>query len=539
MATNEEIPNDNVDDKIDNKIDDKIDDNVDDNVDNNDDNANMETIVIENEQLKKENGELIIKLKKKDKEIFNLEEALTTLHEELKFLESKEVQSVAKDLAKKNRKLTVQLERERTRCGQLNLDIDRLKSELETFSHHNLSPKKIVEPLSFSKRPSDNIISSKSDQSVSSKKEELLQQKLNKIRDELSGHKEIIKKLKNIIKKEIGNNKMDLSLTKINEMIRDNSSWKGRAEKIAILQNKLSEKKREIELLNDINNIGIKKNKNLNKNDEHILKIGQISTERMKKYENAQLEIENLNKLNNELGETLKYKTSRIRGLEINTSKLKKKLDFFVDKSKTDDSLIETLQNQLNEQLKLENSLNKKEKLLNKNNTEIITFKKEIDKQNKKMSILNETIDSMKDKILNLTQERTNIFKEMFENFNNDNKLYQIKLLKIENNKQKDIILSYKKNLNNLQKKLSRKSSPRDDNNLDSISSSKLLKEKLKTLNQEQQLIKASYLSIIQSKEIEIQSLQSMLKEIQTLHENSITQLTKQLKQIKLDLFIV
>eukprot|EP01083_Nonionella_stella_P253583 872432_1 len=55
----------------------------------------------ENRKLKEENKIIVEKLKQKQNEIVNLEEALTTLHEEVKFLESQEVQSVAKDLAKK------------------------------------------------------------------------------------------------------------------------------------------------------------------------------------------------------------------------------------------------------------------------------------------------------------------------------------------------------------------------------------------------------------------------------------------------------
>merc|ERR1719474_2332380 len=69
----------------------------------------------ENQELRSQNKEITAKLIAKEKEIATLEEALTTLHDELKFLESQEVQSVAKDLAKKNRKLSVQLQRERNR----------------------------------------------------------------------------------------------------------------------------------------------------------------------------------------------------------------------------------------------------------------------------------------------------------------------------------------------------------------------------------------------------------------------------------------
>merc|ERR1719295_890208 len=107
----------------------------------------------ENQELRNENAIITQQLKSKQKEISTLEEALTTLHEELKFLESQEVQSVAKDLAKKNRKLSVQLQRERNRAAQTHIESQRLKSELESYSHHNFSPKKVVEPLSFSHRP--------------------------------------------------------------------------------------------------------------------------------------------------------------------------------------------------------------------------------------------------------------------------------------------------------------------------------------------------------------------------------------------------
>merc|ERR1719295_1998653 len=107
----------------------------------------------ENQELRNENAIITQQLMSKQKEISTLEEALTTLHEELKFLESQEVQSVAKDLAKKNRKLSVQLQRERNRAAQTHIESQRLKSELESYSHHNFSPKKVVEPLSFSHRP--------------------------------------------------------------------------------------------------------------------------------------------------------------------------------------------------------------------------------------------------------------------------------------------------------------------------------------------------------------------------------------------------
>ena len=146
----------------------------------------------------------------------------------------------------------------------------------------------------------------------------------------------------------------------------------------------------------------------------------------------------------------------------------------------------------------------------------------------------------MKDKICNLTQKRTDDFAALFETFDNDDKLYQIQLLRTETEKQKDIILTYKKNLKNLQKRLSRKSSPRGPETNRSSSSSKTktmkvsqLKEKMDAMTQEQQLIKASYLSIIEGKEQEIEICRKMLKDQGDIHKDSVKELKQHIEKMK------
>ena len=137
-----------------------------------------------------------------------LEEALTTLHEELKFLESQEVQSVAKDLAKKNRQLTVQIERERTRNTKLRIESEKLKSELKTYSHHHLSPRKVVQRLSFSEKPLIN--DDDKDNKNNNKEFEKLNEKLIFTRNEIKKYKDINNKLKNALKKETGDDKLNM-----------------------------------------------------------------------------------------------------------------------------------------------------------------------------------------------------------------------------------------------------------------------------------------------------------------------------------------
>merc|ERR1712130_263718 len=254
-----------------------------------------------------------------------------------------------------------------------------MESELEKFSHHHLSPKKVIEPMSTQisiKHPPEYNLEKmeekdEKDSKHKDKKEEKdkdkeeitkLKQKLRRSQNEALKHKDTIKKLNNALKKEIGDDSKD-----INEIIRDGGSWKGRSEKIAILNNKLKETKRELELFNDIGRVKRK----INKNDEHRNNISQMAAERVKQFENAQIEVEKLQDLNTELKEVIKAKNCRITAIESNLSSMRKKFAFFTQKSKTDDSLIETLQSQLNGQLKLETTLNKKQKLLKKNSNEI------------------------------------------------------------------------------------------------------------------------------------------------------------------------
>ena len=508
----------------------------------------------ENEELRRENAEIVVKLKEKETEIATLEEALTTLHEELKFLESQEVQSVAKDLAKKNRKLSVQLQRERNRAAQTHIESQRLRSELESYSHHNFSPKKVVEPLSFSHRPltersergdvGSNEDGARDPEKGQDPKESVemdlqkMKSKLVATKNQLAMTKDLHNKMKMALQRELGVDTLDLKT--IHDIIRDGGSWKGRSEKIALLQSRLDATKRELELMNDIGRGARAQNENVvrSKNEEHKHQISQIAMERMKQYESAQEEIERLDQTVDELRGLVKAKNSRIKGLENTASSSRQKLQFFVKKSKSDDSLIETLQSQLNQQLKLQNALTKKEKALNRSNTQMTSLSETIKTQNAKIELLNQTIDEMKSKILEQSQQRTDRLEKLFSRWNDDDKNYQIGLLKSENETQKDVISSYKKNLVALQKRLSRKASPREQPPITTGRTAKnskvlQLREKMDAMNQEQQLVKASYLSIIEGKEQEIAICRKMLKDQDNIHQNAITDLHAQIQEIK------
>merc|ERR1719242_1406322 len=90
--------------------------------------------------------------------------------------------------------------------------------------------------------------------------------------------------------------------------------------------------------------------------------------------------------------------------------------------------------------------------------------------------------------------------------------------------------------LKNLQKRLSRKSSPTPESNRSSKTKTmkvSQLKEKMDAMTQEQQLIKASYLSIIEGKEQEIEICRKMLNDQGRIHETSVKELKKHIENMK------
>eukprot|EP00488_Nonionellina_sp_1-RS-2012_P001151 TRINITY_DN1829_c0_g1_i1.p1 TRINITY_DN1829_c0_g1~~TRINITY_DN1829_c0_g1_i1.p1 ORF type:complete len:105 (-),score=29.51 TRINITY_DN1829_c0_g1_i1:21-335(-) len=97
--------------------------------------------------------------------------------------------------AKKNRKLSVELERERNRCAQIQIESDKLKSGLATFSHKS-SPKKMKPNTNTNTKTKTNI---EHDAIVNK-----LKQKVIRSQSETLQCKDIIKKLNIALKKEIG-----------------------------------------------------------------------------------------------------------------------------------------------------------------------------------------------------------------------------------------------------------------------------------------------------------------------------------------------
>jgi len=523
------------------------------------------TLFEQNQTLQQEHTSMTSKLKAKEDEIVHLEEALTTLHEELKFLESQEVQSVAKDLAKKNRRLTVHLERARSRTAQLEIEKKRLLSELERYSHHHLSPRKTVEPLAFSHRELDANdddnnnknadtaadLEEEEDKSVEvqnkkdkddreSRKEhyknelQVLTHKWLSAKNENIKHKDAIKKLKLVIRKELGlTEKDDISMTKVNDMLRETASWKGRAEKVAILQSKLDDVTKQMEMLGAVSASSTADKPD--RNDAYKQQIARMSVQRAREFENAQIGLSKLNDVCDELRQTIKGKSARISGLEKDASSFRNKLSFFVEKSKNDDQLIEKLYAELEKTNALKMELAKKQKTVQKKTSTLQALQQQTTAQAEEIKSLQHRLQASECELQSMKESKVEQLQQCLQKFNEDEKQHEINVLKAENGKLTQLIATYKQNLSSLQKRLSRKASPRMDNSRGAHSNNTILqlKDKMQTMIQEQQLIKASYLSIIQGKNDELEICQKMLDEQRSLYQHGMAQLNQQFEDIK------
>ena len=225
-------------------------------------------------------------LSEKTQEIIKLEEALTTLHEELTFLESQDVQSVAKDLAKKNRDLNVSLQRERKKNASLKIEMQKLQQELQAYEHYHVSPKKMVEPMGFSKKtstiekppnnhknsmtttilPSIKNNNNNNNDTINTQQYDIsddinnneqpidFENEINNWKDKYDNMRQKYLECKNTLRQTKDENmKLQLALrreigddTPFTEILKNGGTWKGRAENIALLKMKLSDYKAKI-----------------------------------------------------------------------------------------------------------------------------------------------------------------------------------------------------------------------------------------------------------------------------------------------------
>eukprot|EP00494_Astrolonche_serrata_P006577 UN06601 len=160
-------------------------------------------------------------LASKEETIDNLQDALITLKQELEYIERQPVQTVAKDIAKKNRNLNILLRRERNSIRDLE---KRLEEQSKSILELTTNQEKQETVNGSSKTTTKKKNEWKSKYSKMSEKYLLVQGEIGRVKAELN-------KTKAVLAKEIGDGTTDL-----NSLLKDDSGWRGRCEHIAILK---------------------------------------------------------------------------------------------------------------------------------------------------------------------------------------------------------------------------------------------------------------------------------------------------------------
>ncbi|ETO28695.1 hypothetical protein RFI_08436 [Reticulomyxa filosa] len=212
---------------------------------------------------------------------------------------------------------------------------------------------------------------------------------------------------------------------------------------------------------------------------------------------------------------------------------MRQKLNFFMEKSKGDDLLIEKLQTELDSKRKIELIWGKQEHKIMEKERCIQQLQSELEAYIAEKKILQEQISNMKIKLDMSSRERFQEFERLINIHKNDQKQHEIHLLKSENEKHKEIITLHIKTIKSLQNTLNKRWCYLFIPSLVFFYFTlTAFKEKLQTLAQEQSLVKTSYLSIIHEKEEELELCKHLLEEKNCAYERSVASLNIWEKQI-------
>ncbi|XP_028033792.1 coiled-coil domain-containing protein 13-like [Bombyx mandarina] len=323
-----------------------------------------------------ENNELRKCVYTKDQEIKELNKTIKDLNQRIRDLISGSGPAISSksagvisakitDLCKQNRHLVAELEGYKTK----NAALERKIMQLDILNKENEKLEACLCKEDFQDGSSDEL------------KE--LNTKLAAVNKKLYDSKNRNLELKNdilvatkILQQELGD-----KFTSIKELQNDLAGWKGRAQQILLLQSRVNELEEKLN--------GKQKDMIEVKRKDQSQIIRELEMKRKKDVDLAMKELEVLKEENQDLKRKLDGSRCRIRNLECDVTTIRQKMQTFVEKSKHDDMLINEQRNQLkNSELYYQEILKENSSKMNKMNTEINEYQKQIKNTDAKIDAL-------------------------------------------------------------------------------------------------------------------------------------------------------
>lgn len=394
--------------------------------------------------------------------IEKLQDALVTLKEEIDFLEKQPVQSVAKDLAKKNHTLRLQSSRERDRALILEREKVQIQKELEELR---------------SEIQSKTTVKSSAEEEWKTKFSRA-QDRLGKMRVELSQSEIYCKKLKAALKKEIGKD------VDVHSILSEDSKWKGRSELVARLKDQLKAKTEQVKRLKlqslesardmheNLSPAEQKKAARLLQNsviqlereltaDRHTLRvqnhIQKTADLRRKEMETLREELASKNEMYQRLKEKYDAQNSRVQTLEHSSRDIREKVKIILDKSETDDKLIESLKSKLKQEKRLRVQASKKVKQNEVDTTRHEQYESKVEALKQELKKHQEENEMLSQEIVRLSNSRSEEMSHLLQEISSTQQSYETEFYKSENQSLKDQIIMYKQRhtaLGNIESKM-------------------------------------------------------------------------------------
>ncbi|XP_065052800.1 coiled-coil domain-containing protein 13-like [Rhopilema esculentum] len=371
------------------------------------DNSDSEDMGETIRELKDENGRLHKLLGEKDEEMKIFKRRWQNEKKDLtgQNIGSENVAQKIIELSKKNRELNVEVESGKTKCRQMQNEVNKLETKLRKLS---------AKPKQFSKAEEEGSDGSKNVNKVAELEGKVTQltSKVFEYRNQVESQKKELKIAHKVLTNEIGED------VDIQKLLNSESNWRGRQQQILNLQNKVSDLQRKLVQstrsssrdgnMSALSAMSYQSPLATSMHDEKIrLTIKKIEQERKDNQQKLQVELEVLQKEYTRLKEKHDAAKTRSQVLSKELKSAKAQVNTLTEKGKHDDELVSAL---LREQEYLKNlnvKLSKeKEEMESHSNSRVIKvkqdleineeLKRQIEEQENKVRDLENELESLK-----------------------------------------------------------------------------------------------------------------------------------------------
>ena len=536
-------------------------------------------------QLSEANASLLQQLDSKDKEIdkmkamvaatapiggFDVEKLSGVIGQNGKYVDEETGFKDAKivELAKKNRRLTVTMEKERSKVGKLAKEIERLQKELKSSKSKSKTANRMLPADTKNNRNNNKDKASSKELAAAENEIKKLRRRTDAIRISRDKAKEDVRRVINVLRKEVGDS---INVDAVLQGTMSEEGWRGRSQQIVMLRTKCKRLEKEIKRLRegDFGNErrggkGMVKNTSSSTSLRSSFDVDERATNQIKEMERNKLEAAET--VARELGEMRKIailqkekldgQKARLSNLTKDNKKMRGEIKVLLNKTGTDDKLIDALREEVAQSRAAVNEMSRRLESIKMhdgmNEAEWTSLKKNKKEQRQQLEQQTEMIATLRAQVEQMQNNATtDLATRAEQDLSIHNKNTDINLLKIESERVTEMAEMFKNKFENeTRKNAAAASKIRElesrsvslERRLGNIHSGGLkrqppadqfqqLKDKLALQIEENLALKKSFRTGLATKEEELRILRTLTEQQQAAYENAMTHMRRQVKQ--------